>query len=107
MTQGVTNETSYFQGTLESTLGDFVRRICLVYMYIVIIWGRNVRELKDHFSWAVKKLMEVGLFVAAHKVTLYARGSVMVSRTLRRVCGRTLSVFVDWSRNVGQRLLVS
>ena len=27
----------------------------------------------DHFSWVVKKLMEVGLFVAAHKVTLYAR----------------------------------
>ena len=27
----------------------------------------------DHFSWVVKKLMEVGLFVAAHKVTLYAQ----------------------------------
>ena len=27
----------------------------------------------EHFSWVVKKLMGVGLFVAAHKVTLYAR----------------------------------
>ena len=27
----------------------------------------------DSFSWVVKKLMEVGLFVAAHEVTLYAR----------------------------------
>ena len=29
--------------------------------------------MMDRFSWVVKKLMEVGLFVAAHKVTLYAR----------------------------------
>ena len=73
MPQGVTNATSYFQGTLERTLGDLVRRACLVYVDDVIIWGRNVWELMDHFSWVVKKLMEVGLFVAAHKVTLYAR----------------------------------
>ena len=44
-------------------------------MYVddVIIWGRNVWELIDPFSWIVKELMEVGLFVAAHKVTLCAR----------------------------------
>ena len=44
-------------------------------MYVddAIVWGRNVWELIDHFSWVVKKLMEVGLFVAAHKVTLYAQ----------------------------------
>ena len=43
-------------------------------MYVddVIILGRNVWELISHFSWVVK-LMEVGLFVTAHKVTLYAR----------------------------------
>ena len=73
MPQGVTNATSYLQGTLERTLGDSVRRVCLVYVDDAIIWGRNVWELIDHFSWVVKKLMEVGLFVAAHKVTLYAR----------------------------------
>ena len=73
MPQGVTNATSYFQGTLERTLSDLVRRICLVYVDDVIIWGRNVWELMDHFSWVVKKMMEVGLFVAADKVTLYAR----------------------------------
>ena len=72
MPQGVTNATSYFQGTLW-TLGELVRRVCLVYVDDVIIWGRNVWELRDHFSWVVKKLMEVGPFVAAHKVTLYAR----------------------------------
>ena len=27
----------------------------------------------DHFSWVVKKLVKVGLFVAAHNVSLYAR----------------------------------
>ena len=27
----------------------------------------------DHFSWVAKKLIEVGLFVVAHKVILYAR----------------------------------
>ena len=73
MPQGVTNATSHFQETLERTLGDLVRRVCLVYVDDVIIWGRNVWELMDHFSWAVKKLMEVDLFVAANKVTLYAR----------------------------------
>ena len=45
-----------------------------MYVNDVIIWGRDVWELMDHFSWVVKKLMEVGLFVAAHKVTPYARG---------------------------------
>ena len=73
MPQGVTNATSYIQGTLERTLGDLVRRVCLVYVDDVIIWGRNIWELMDHFSWVVKKLMEVVLFVAAHKVTVYAR----------------------------------
>ena len=72
MPQGVTNATSYFQGTLR-TLGDLVRRVCLVYVDDVIIWGGDVWELMDHFSWVVKKLMEVGRFVAAHKITLYAR----------------------------------
>ena len=38
-----------------------------------IIWGRNVWELIDYFVWVVKKLMEVGLFVAANKAALYAR----------------------------------
>ena len=69
----MTNATSYFQGTLERTLGDLVQRVCLTYVDDVIISGRNAWELMDHFSWAVKKLMKVDLFVAAHKVTLYAR----------------------------------
>ena len=43
------------------------------YVDDAIIWGRNVWELIDHFSWVVKKLMEVDLFVAAHEVTLYPR----------------------------------
>ena len=73
MPQGVTNASSYFQGTLEWTLGDLVRKICLVYMDDVINWGRNIWELMDHFLWIMKKLMKIGLFVAAHKVTLYAR----------------------------------
>ena len=44
-------------------------------MYVddVIIWGRNAWELMDHFSWVVKKLVVVRLFVASHKVSLYAR----------------------------------
>ena len=67
------NATSYFQRTLEKTLGGSVRRLCLVYVDDVIILGRNVWELINHFSWVVKKLMEVGLFVTAHKVTPYAR----------------------------------
>ena len=40
MPQGVTNATSYFQpGALEGTLGDLVRRVCLVYVDGVVIWG--------------------------------------------------------------------
>ena len=70
MPPGVTNATSYFQGTLERTLGHLVRRVCLVYVDDVTVSGRDVWELMDHFSWVVKKLMEVGLFVAAHKVYL-------------------------------------
>ena len=37
MPQGVTNATSYFQGALERTLGDLVRRVCLVYVDGVVI----------------------------------------------------------------------
>ena len=71
--QGVTNASSYFQRTREKTLGGSVRRLCLVYVDDVIILGRNVWKLINHFSLVVKKLMEVGLFVTAHEVTLYAR----------------------------------
>ena len=73
MSQEVTNATSYFQGMLERTLGDFVQRICLVYVDNVIVSGRNVWELMNHFSWVVKKLVKAVLFVAAQSVTLYAR----------------------------------
>ena len=68
--QRVTNATSYFQETLKRTLGDLVRRVCLVCVDDVIIWEWNVWELMDLFSWVVKKLMEVGLLVEAHRVTL-------------------------------------
>ena len=39
MPQRVTNATSYFQVALERTLGDFVRRVPLVYVDGVVIWG--------------------------------------------------------------------
>ena len=45
MPQRLTNVTSYFQGTLERSLGDLVVSICLVYVDDVIIWGQNVWEL--------------------------------------------------------------
>ena len=35
--------------------------------------GAERLGVMDHFSWVVKKVMEVGLSVAAHKATLYAR----------------------------------
>ena len=54
-------------------LGDLIRRVRLVYVDNVIIWGRNVWKLMDHFSWVEKKQMEDDLFVAAHKVTLSPR----------------------------------
>ena len=102
MHQGVANVTSYFPGTLERTFGDLLRRVCLMYADDVIIWERNVWELMDHYSWVLQKLIEVGLFVAAHKVTLYARevkwcGKLYSGTGVRH----DLSVFVEWSRCVG------
>ena len=41
MPQGVTNATSYFQGTLDRVLGALVRTVCLLYVDDVLIWERT------------------------------------------------------------------
>jgi len=48
MLQGVTNATSYFQGTLDRVLDALLWTVCLVYSDDVIIWGWTVWDLIKH-----------------------------------------------------------
>ena len=54
MLQRVTNTTSYLQGMLERTLGDLVRRVCLVYVDDVILFGSRTYGRLSLYARQVK-----------------------------------------------------
>ena len=73
VSQGVINATSYFQGMMMEVLGNLVRRACLNYVDDVKVIGRSVGELVANLRAVLLWFMERGLFLAAHKLVLFAK----------------------------------
>ena len=71
--QGVMNATSYFQGMMMEVLGNLVGRACLIYVDDVKVIGRSVEELIVNLRAVLLRCMERGLFLAAHKLVLFAK----------------------------------
>ena len=53
-------------------LGDLVGRACLIYVDDVRVLGRTVAELVANLCEVLLRFMERGLFLAAHKLVLFA-----------------------------------
>ena len=71
--QGVMNATSYLQGMMMEALGNLVGRACLIYVDNVKVIGRSVQELVVNLRAVLLQCMERGLFLAAHKLVLFAK----------------------------------
>ena len=70
--QGVMNVTLYFQGMMTEVLGHLVGHACLIYMVDVKVIGRSMEELIVNLRAVLLRFMERGLFLAAHKLVLFA-----------------------------------
>ena len=70
--QGVMNTTLYFQGMMMEVLGNLVGRACLIYVDDVKVIGRSGEELIVNLRAVLLLCMERGLFIAAHKLVLFA-----------------------------------
>ena len=70
--QGVMTGTSYFPGLLRVVLEDLVGRACLIYLDDVKFIKRSVEDLVVNLSAVLLRLIERGLFLAAHKFVLLA-----------------------------------
>ena len=71
--QGVMNATSYFQGVMMRVLGNLVEHACFIYMDDVKVIGQSVKELIVNLRAVLLRFMERGLFLAAHKLILFAK----------------------------------
>ena len=54
-------------------LGNLVGRVCLIYVNDVKVIGRSVEELIVNLRTVLLRCMERGLFLAAHKLVLFAK----------------------------------
>ena len=71
--QGVMNATPYFQGMMMEVLGNLMGRASLIYVDNVKVIGRSVEELNVNLRAVLLRCMERGLFLAAHKLVLFAK----------------------------------
>ena len=71
--QGVMNATSSFQGMVIEVLRNPVGRVCLIYLDDVKVIGRSGEELIVNLRAVLLRFMGRELFVAAHKLVLFAK----------------------------------
>ena len=80
--QGVMNATSYFQEMMMEVLGNLLGRACLIYVDDIKVIGRSVEELIVNLRAVLLWCMERNLFLAAHKLVLFAQRGQMVRQAL-------------------------
>ena len=64
---GVLNATGYFQATMGDVLDGYIDEICLVWVDDIVIWGETPEILLKRLLAILDRLLERGLFAAAHK----------------------------------------
>ena len=70
---GVMNATSYFQGVVMEVLRNLVGRACFIYVDVVKVIGRSVKELIVNLRAVLLRFVERGLFLEVHKLVLFAK----------------------------------
>ena len=87
--QGVLNATAYFQGVMHQVLEGLINAVCLVWVDDVVIWGSSAVELLDRVERVLGRLMERGLYAAAHKAGALPRADTMVRQAIHWIGGAT------------------
>jgi hypothetical protein len=80
---GSRNAAACFQAAMVAALGDYVNKICVVYMDDVLVFGKTAAEFTQNWKLVLQRLHEHKLKVSAKKTTLYAREL--------KYCGRILT----------------
>jgi transposase InsO family protein len=80
---GSRNAAACFQAAMIAALGDYVDKICVVYMDDVLVFGKTATEFAQNWKLVLQRLHEHKLKVSAKKTTLYAREL--------KYCGRILT----------------
>ena len=80
---GVLNATGYFQATMGDVLDGYIDEICLVWVDDIVIWGETPEILLKRLLAILDRLLERGLFAAAHKAVFF--------RKEIKWCGKILS----------------
>ena len=70
---GLTNAPSLFQRMTERVLSGSHLKTCLVYLYDIICFGKNVSDLKDNLEEVFPKIDHAGLKLKAEKCHLFHR----------------------------------
>ena len=69
--QGVLNATAYFQATMAEVLTGLIGKTCFVWVDDVVVWAMDQEELLGRLEAILARLVERGLFVAAHKAVFF------------------------------------
>ena len=70
---GVLNATGYLQATMGDVLDGYIDEICLVWVDNVMIWGETPEILLKRLLAILDRLLERGLFAAAHKAVFFRK----------------------------------
>ena len=65
------NATGYFQATMGDVLDGYIDKTCFVWVDDIVIWGETPEILLKRLLAILDRLLERGLFAAAHKAVFF------------------------------------
>ncbi|XP_011859544.1 PREDICTED: uncharacterized protein LOC105557028 [Vollenhovia emeryi] len=108
---GLCNAPATFERLMEEVLGDFLSRICLVYLDDVIIFGKTFEQMLHNLKKVFLRIREVNLRVNPKKCVLFARsvkylGHVISSEGIS-TDPEKISAIKDWPQPYSKKQLRS
>ena len=90
----VLNATGYFQASMGDVLDWYIDKICLVWVDDIVIWRDTLEILFKRLLAILDRLLERGLFAAAHKAVFFRkeikwRGKILSGQTVSHDPERT------------------
>ncbi|MDR3426027.1 reverse transcriptase domain-containing protein [Silvimonas sp.] len=99
---GSRNAAAHFQACMVEALGDYVERICVVYMDDILIFGKTPSEFVENWRLGLERLHARGLKISAKKTTFYARELKYCGRVLTREGAKFDQTYIDTVLRMGK-----
>ena len=64
---GLVNNPATFQRLMEVVLTELARRVCVVYLDDVLVFGRTLQEHNEHLTEVLERLRSAGLCLKPKK----------------------------------------